>query len=432
MLAVLGFAMVITFMALIVTKRLSPQVALILIPILFGLLAGAGSTIGRMMLDGVTAIAPTGIMLLFGILYFGLMIDVGLFDPLVAKILQFVQGDPLKVLLGTALLALMVSVDGDGATTYLIVVAALLPLYKRLGINPLMLTSLTMLSGGVMNILPWGGPTARVMSALRLDASEVFVPLIASMGAGVGWVLFVAYLFGKRERSRLGIIELPFDTPAQSISLPEADGVKRPALIWVNLLLTIALMVGLLMNALPLAILFMIAVAVALLINYPTLDDQRQRLSAHAGNALSVASMVFAAGIFTGILSGTKMVDAMARAFVTVIPHSLGPNLPIITAMTSMPFTFFISNDAYYFGILPLVTEAAAHFDISAAEMGRASLLGQPVHLLSPLVPSTYLLAGLASVNFGDHQRHTLKWACGTVLVMTVASLLTGVLHIRF
>jgi len=432
MLALLGFGMVITFMVLIMTKRLSPQIALIIIPIVFGLIAGASSGIGKMMIDGVTGIAATGIMLIFGILYFGIMIDVGLFDPLVAKILQAVKGDPLKVIVGTALLALMVSLDGDGATTYMIVVAAMLPLYRRLGINPLILTTVIMLSGGVMNILPWGGPTARVMSALRLDASQVFLPVVATMVAGALWVLFVAYLFGKKERKRLGISELQFDATVQpSAMTDEAYGIKRPKLIWVNLLLTLALMVALVINVLPLAILFMIAFALALIINYPKLEDQRQRLSAHAGNALSVASMVFAAGIFTGILSGTHMVDAMAKSFVHVIPASLGPNMPVITAITSMPFTFFISNDAFYFGILPLITEAASHFGISAAEMGRASLLGQPVHLLSPLVPSTYLLVGLAGVNFGDHQRFTLKWAIGTTVVMLLFSLITSAVKLR-
>lgn len=432
MLALLGFGMVITFMVLIMTKRLSPQIALIIIPIVFGLIAGASSGIGKMMIDGVTGIAATGIMLIFGILYFGIMIDVGLFDPLVAKILRAVKGDPLKVIIGTALLAIMVSLDGDGATTYMIVVAAMLPLYKKLGINPLILTTVIMLSGGVMNILPWGGPTARVMSALKLDASQVFLPVVATMVAGALWVLFVAYLFGKKERKRLGISELQFDAIVQpSAMTDEADGIKRPKLIWVNLLLTLALMVALVINVLPLAILFMIAFALALIINYPKLEDQRQRLSAHAGNALSVASMVFAAGIFTGILSGTHMVDAMAKSFVHVIPPSLGPNMPVITAIISMPFTFFISNDAFYFGILPLITEAASHFGISAAEMGRASLLGQPVHLLSPLVPSTYLLVGLAGVNFGDHQRFTLKWAIGTTIVMLLFSLITAAVKLR-
>lgn len=423
MLALLGFAMVTTFIILIMTKRLSPQVALILIPILFGLMAGASSEIGKMMVDGVKEIAPTGVMLIFGILYFGIMIDVGLFDPLVTWILQLAKGDPLKIIIGTAILTLLVSLDGDGATTYMIVIAAMLPLYKRLGINPLILTAVIMLSGGIMNILPWGGPTARAMSALKLDTSEIFTPIIPSMIAGIVWVLCVAYYFGKKERKRLGITDL---------TLPDGNGNKRPKLLVVNLLLTISLMVSLVMNLLPLIILFMLALAFALLINYPKLEDQRVRLAAHAGNALSVGSMVFAAGIFTGILLGTKMLDAMGQSFLHIIPDSLGPNMAVVTALTSMPFTFFMSNDAYYFGILPITAEAASHFMISAAEIGRASLLGQPVHLLSPLVPSTYLLVGLAGVDFGDHQRYTIKWAIGTVIVMILASLLTGVIRLHF
>lgn len=422
-LALLGFGMVTTFIILIMTRRLSPQVALIIVPVLFGLLAGASSGIGKMMVDGVKEIAPTGVMLIFGILYFGIMIDVGLFDPLVSKILQLAKGDPLKIITGTAVLALLVSLDGDGATTYMIVIAAMLPLYKRIGINPLILTSVIMLSGGIMNILPWGGPTARAMSALKLDASEIFTPIVASMIAGIAWILFVAYYLGKKERKRLGIMD---------ITLPAKNGNKRPELLAVNLLLTISLMISLIMNLLPLIILFMLALSFALLINYPKPEEQRTRLATHAGNALSVGSMVFAAGIFTGILSGTKMLDAMGQNFIHVIPDSWGPNLAVITALASMPFTFFMSNDAFYFGILPITAEAASHFMIPAAEIGRASLLGQPVHLLSPLVPSTYLLVGLAGVDFGDHQRYTIKWAIGTVLVMIVASLLTGAIRIHY
>ncbi|MBL8271987.1 MAG: citrate transporter, partial [Steroidobacter sp.] len=97
-----------------------------------------------------------------------------------------------------------------------------------------------------------------------------------------------------------------------------------------------------------------------------------------------------------------------------------------ITALVSLPFTFFISNDAFYYGVMPILSQAAQNYGISPVEMARASLIGQPVHLLSPLVPSTYLLVGLANVDFGDHQRFTLKWATGICLVMMAASLLFG------
>jgi CitMHS family citrate-Mg2+:H+ or citrate-Ca2+:H+ symporter len=422
-LALLGFGMITTFILLIMTKRLSPQVALILVPILFGLISGASSGIGKMMFDGLKEIAPTGILLVFGILYFGIMIDVGLFNPLVAKFLKMAKGDPLKIIMGTSVLTMIVSLDGDGAATYLIVVAAMLPLYKRLNINPLILTSIIMLSVGVMHILPWTGPSARIMSSLKLDSSELFTPLITSMIAGIAWVLFVAYWFGKKERKRLGIT---------AIDTTENDDAKKPKLIVFNFILTVLLVVSLVKGLMPIVILFMIALSIALVINYPKPEDQRLRLSAHAGNALSVGSIVFAAGVFTGILSGTQMLDAMGQSFLHLIPDSLGPNLPVITALTSMPFTFFMSNDAYYFGIIPLTAQTAAHFSIPASEIGRASIMGQSVHLLSPLVASTYLLVGLAGVDFGDHQRYTLKWAIGTVLVMIVASILTGVIGLHF
>ncbi|MDQ0929820.1 citrate transporter CitH [Bacillus atrophaeus] len=428
MLAMLGFLMIFVFMYLIMSNRVSALIALITVPIVFALIGGFAKDLGDMMLDGVTSIAPTGIMLLFAILYFGIMIDSGLFDPLITKILTVVKGDPLKIVVGTAVLTMAISLDGDGTTTYMITIAAMLPLYKRLGMNRLILAGVAMLGSGVMNIIPWGGPTARVLTSLKLETSEVFTPLIPAMIAGLIWVLAVAYYLGKKERKRLGIIEL--DHQPDAAASIELSPFKRPGLLWFNLLLTIGLMVALLTNLLPLPILFMTAFAVALMINYPNLKLQQERIAAHAGNALAVVSMVFAAGIFTGILSGTEMVDAMAHSLVSLIPESMGPHLPLITAITSMPFTFFMSNDAYYFGVLPIIAEAASAYGIDAAEIGRASLLGQPVHLLSPLVPSTYLLVGMAGVSFGDHQKFTLKWAIGTTVVMTIAALVIGIISL--
>ncbi|HZG17206.1 MAG TPA: citrate:proton symporter [Candidatus Bathyarchaeia archaeon] len=432
MLSVLGFIMVAVFMFLIMTKRLSALIALILVPVVFALIGGFGADLGKMMLEGVKNIAPTGIMLLFAILYFGIMIDAGLFDPVVSKILKAVKGDPLKIVIGTAILVLAVSLDGDGTTTYMITISAMLPLYVRLGMSPLVLTCVAMMGSGAMNIIPWGGPTARAMTALHLDVSDLFTPLIPAIIGAAAWVITVAYILGKRERARVGMIQIDSEVTAQIAAGTQTgdNDTKRPNLLWANLLLTIVLMVGLIMSWLPLPILFMIAFAVALMLNYPNLAEQKERVAAHAGNALAVVSMVFAAGIFTGILSGTEMVDAMAHSLVGLIPEAWGPHLPVITAITSMPFTFFMSNDAYYFGILPIIAETAAVYGIDPAEIGRASLLGQTVHLLSPLVPSTYLLTGMAGVDFGEHQRFTLKWAIGSTIVMTVIAIVTGVISL--
>ncbi|MCW0412070.1 CitMHS family transporter [Xanthomonas sacchari] len=433
MLTALGFGMVITFMYLIMSKRLSPLIALIIVPIVFALAGGFGTGINEMMLEGIKKIAPTGVMLMFAILYFGVMIDAGLFDPLVRRILRLVKGDPMKIVVGTAVLALLISLDGDGSTTYMITVSAMLPLYRRLGMNALNMTCVTILAGGVMNLTPWGGPTARAATALHVDPADVFVPLVPAMALAIVGILLLAWYLGMKERRRLGVVTLPGDAwmdgsvADDGEALPtveDAEDIKRPRLLWVNLALTLALMAALVIGVLPMPVLFMIGFALALLINYPNLAEQRRRLVNHAGNVLSVVSLIFAAGVFTGILSNTGMVEAMSRSFLAVIPDAWGPYLAVITALASMPFTFFMSNDAFYFGVLPILSDAASHYGITPVEMARASLAGQPVHLLSPLVPSTYLLVGLAKVDFADHQRFTLKWAVLVSLVLMGGSLL--------
>ncbi len=421
--------MVAAFMALIMTKRLSPLVALITVPIVFAIAAGvAMPALGAMMLDGIRTLAPTGVMLMFAILYFGIMIDAGMFDPAVRRILRAVGGDPLKVILGTTALAAFVSLDGDGSTTYMITVAAMLPLYRRLGLDALNLTCMTMLAGGVMNLTPWGGPLARAASALHVDPAAVFVPMIPAMVVGLSGLFGLAYVLGKRERRRLGTLELRRVPDIQDGALlpPEenAAALKRPRLLWFNVGLTCLLMVCLVLGVLPLPVLFMAGFSIAAVCNYPCVKLQRERVSEHARNALPVVAVIFAAGVFTGILSGSGMAEAMSGSFLAIIPDAWGPYLATITALASLPFTFFISNDAFYYGVLPVISQAGQTYGIQPVEMARASLIGQPVHLLSPLVPSTYLLVGLAGVEFSDHQRFTLKWAVSLCLLMMATAMI--------
>jgi CitMHS family citrate-Mg2+:H+ or citrate-Ca2+:H+ symporter len=435
MLTILAYSMVIVFMALIMTNRLSALLALILVPVFFALIGGFGLEIGPMMLNGIKNLAPTGVMLLFAILYFGLMIDAGLFDPVAKTVLGLVHGDPVRIAIGTAVLATLVSLDGDSTTSYIITTTAMMPLYRRLGMNPLVAACVMMLAAGNTNLTPWGGPTARAASALHVDANSLFVPLVPTMVACFLFAIGVAYILGRRERARVGIIDVR-ELHVQAPLGGEVDTAeplppeRRPKLLYVNLALTLALMACLLSGLLPLPALFMIFFAIAMVINYPSPKLQKERIAAHAPNVLAVVSLIFAAGIFTGILSGTGMVDAMARSVVRIIPDWAGGFLPLITAIVSIPFTFFISNDAFYFGILPILSEAGAAFGHSAEAIGRASLVGQQVHLLSPLVPSTYLLVGLCGVDFGAHLRFTLPWALCSAMVMLALGVVMGVIPI--
>ncbi len=429
-LAYAGFAMIVLFMYLIMSKRMTAMNALILIPIVFALALGFhDAKLGKMMMDGVRKVAPTGIMICFAILFFGTMIDAGMFDPIIEKILKAVHGDPLKVCVGTAALATAISLDGDGSTTYLVTCTAMFAVHRRLGINPLILPSLALLENSVMNIIPWGGPTGRVLASLSVESKDVFVPMIPGMVVGTMFIFGLAYYWGRKERARLGVIEFTHDGHHESVSEdPDAEKLKRPTKFWINIALTVVLLAALMVELLPLAILFIIGTALALMINY-SFKEQQARVVANGANAMPVVSLIFAAGIFMGIMDGTKMIASMSKMIIAMIPESMGPHFSLITALISLPGTFFLTNDAFYFGVLPVLTKAAAAYDISAAEMGRAALIGQGMHLLSPLVPSTYLLVGLGKVEFGDLQKFAIIPGICISLIWLAMAVLLGNIH---
>ncbi|MEV0049823.1 citrate:proton symporter [Saccharopolyspora shandongensis] len=423
MLAASGFLTIGVFLALVLSRRVSVLFALTLVPIAAAVASGFGSRLGSLIADGLITVAPVAIMITFAVLYFSLMVDAGLFDPAVTRILRWAKGDPLKITLGTALLTLLVALDGDGASTFLIAVSALLPIYQRLGMRRIVLAGVICLAAGVMNMVPWGGPTARAMAALKLDSSQLFLPVLPAMLAGILWVLLAAYLIGRAERKRLGVIEVAVADRARPTG---ADRVRY----WANAALTLVLVGCLLAQLADLEVLFLVAFLVALLINRPSWQGQQELLTKHAYNVVLVVAVIFAAGVFTGIMTGTGMIKAMAEGLVAVIPDSAAGLLPVATAITSMPFSLVFTPDAYYYGVVPVLAETTAALGGDPAAIGRAAILGQMTtgFPLSPLTASTFILLGMSKVDLGDHQRFIFKWAFGTTLVMTAVALVTGVL----
>ncbi|WP_350224859.1 CitMHS family transporter [Arthrobacter sp. fls2-241-R2A-200] len=474
MLVLLGFAMIAVFMVLIMTKKMTPVLALIIIPTVFGLFAGAGLGIGPMVMDSMKSMTSTAALLMFAIIFFGMMIDVGLFDPLVKFILRKLGNDPAKVVLGTAILAAAVSLDGDGSTTFILTTAAMLPVYLRLKMSPVVLTCVAGLANGTMNILPWGGPTARAATALKIDVNDLFVPMVPSLIVGLVIVMVFAWLLGLQERNRLRAVapemwgetaeaggtfgfgrsaRKPVDGGGSGVALLGNETVVatlvdthdaamadtaldpnrttlRPKLFWFNLALTVAVMVVLVANVIPLPFVFMVGSAIALLVNFPKVKEQGAQLVAHAPSIVAVVSMVMAAAVLTGVLNGTGMVKAMSTWLVQIIPADMGPFMAVITGLLSIPMTFFMSNDAFYFGALPVLSETAAHYGVGAADMARASITGQPFHLQSPLVPAILLLVSLAKVELGDHHKKVLWRTAVISLVMLLVGVLTGAIGI--
>lgn len=438
LITIFAYLMVIVFMVMIMKKWMSPLSALVVVPTIFTIAAmilgiANKGTLGKWVLAGIDTTSQTGIMLLFAILYFSIMLDAGLFDPITKKMIHFAKGDPMKILMATAIVSAAVSMNGDGTTTTLIVVSAFLPIYQKLGMKLMNLAVLLILQNTIMNLLPWGGPTARAMAVFHVGAN-ILTYLLPGMIISLLYVIFiVARGMGKKERARLGVTQmtdLEIDALVKDDD-PEKAKMKRPKLFAFNGIMTLALIALLVIDSfvdlgLPPLLLFLLGTVIALLVNYPNLKEQSARIGANGGDAVQVVILVFAAGVFMGLFQGSGMATGLAKSLTTIIPQSWSGYWGLIITALSAPGTFFLSNDGWYFGVIPVLREAGLQYGFTDMQMALASLMGQAFHLLSPLVAFIYLLLRLTKLDMGEWQKAAAKYAVVVFAIFVITVLALG------
>ena len=322
MLTLLGIATIAALLLLVLFRVTSVLVALTLVPVAAALVGGFAGSLGTFAMDGIRSVTPVAALLAFAVIYFGVMNDAGLFEPIIRALVRVVGTDPVRIALGTAAVASVAHLDGAGASTFMVTVPAMLPLYQRAAMSPLSLTCITALAAGTMNMLPWGGPTTRAATALQVGAAELFVPVIPAMLVGLVGVFVFALRVGRLERARLQSLPAFLDAEDAGERLPAATATldvqpSRGSGRWLfNALLTAVTLAVLFTELMPLALVFMIASAIALVVNYPNSHEQRERLTSHGAAAMMMVTTIFAAGVFTGVLTKSGMLGAMTNDLV--------------------------------------------------------------------------------------------------------------------
>lgn len=429
MIALVGFAMIICIVALLLKGKMSPIVVLTIIPAVAALLLGHGPVeIAGFIKEGVKTTTNNGILFIFSVIYFGVMSDTGMFDVIVNFLVKKAGNNVIAVTVATALIATIAHLDGTTATTVLITIPALYPVYKAMKIDSKILLCLTGACMGVMNLLPWGGPVARAATVLSMDANDLWHILIPIQIVGLIFNIVIAVLLGMlavKQGAGAGKGEkIDQDQKAKD----EEAALRRPKLLIFNLALTIGLIAVLSAGVVTSYVAFMVALSLALAVNYPDLKTQDKLVKKHAPAALIISATLFSAGAMVGIFDGTGMLTDMANAIMSIIPGFLGQFIHIIFGVLALPLGLCIGTDAYFYGIMPLVMQVGETYGVASLSTALTMVIGKNLALMvSPLVPATYLAIGLTDVELKDHMKFSIPIYWGISVCMLIIGVIFGI-----
>ncbi|QQK75359.1 citrate transporter [Salicibibacter cibarius] len=445
-LAISGFLIILAVIGLLMWGKVHPIVAMVLIPVIGVLIAGFGfDDLAEFFSGGADQVMDVAIMFIFAIIFFGIMNDIGLFNPIIKNMIIFTKGNVIVVAIVTIIIGAIAHLDGAGATTYLLTVPALIGLYRALNMSPMLLLMLATFSLGFMNVVPWGGPVGRLASVLGYDnPAELWFPLIPwQIGAFVLAIGF-AVVLGIREKKRIekrinnGEIEAQQHVNARAIAddfikqqkeneeAAEEKPRKHPAMLWLNGAVLLGVLLLMLLDIAPPGLAFMIGLAIVLPLNYRSVNDQMGRIRAHAPAALMMASIILAAGLFLGVMTESGMLDSLAMSIVGIVPDAVGPYTHVIVAFFGIPLDIIMSTDAYYFGIFPVVESVASNFGV-ASESTAYMMLVSSTFSQGFLSPAMWLGVGLAGVQIGQFMKYAFFWFWGFGIIGLILGFILGI-----
>ena len=437
-LALLGFATVIAVIVLLLRNVTVPALAFVSVSTITAaiLVATGAFTLDEMagfIKEGVKGVHGTAILFIFSVLFFGVMTDAGMFDKIIGALMKKVGNNVIGVTLMTCLIAIIGHLDGGGASTFLITIPAMLPVYKRLHMRRETLLLICVTSMGVMNLLPWGGPTMRAASVLGVEPNDLWGQIVPMQVVGLVLAVGTAIFWGFQEKKRIAKLGDAAVEDAgkydDSDSEEKNNELARPKNFLFNVILTLAVIIVLVMDIFPSYYVFMVGCALGILVNYRGKKLQNSIIKSHAASGLTMASTIMCAGVFLGVLSKSGIMEKMAVVMASFIPASMGRFLPIIIGVLSVPLALLFDTDSYFYGLLPVLVSVGNQFGVNPAHIAIAMVVCRNcATFISPVAPATYLGIGLAGVEIKDHIKYCFGWQWGVSLICLVAGLILGVI----
>ena len=442
MLSAVGFILVLVMVVLIIRGKIALPPILILLPtiatIVLGLAGalsagdGGPATMGfleclktlKTYLDsGLKSVLNTACLFTFAVIFFNVLGDAGMFDTIVSKVMKYIGNNIGLILIMTCLLTTISHLDGSGATTMLITIPTMLPLFKKMKLSPVLLLLYVGLVSGVVNMLPWTSALARVSAATGVEAREIWTTLLPVQIAGLVILYGSCFVIGTiLKKKGYGMSDEEFAELKAGMLKPVDPVLKiSKGVMAFDIILTIVLVLSMLFGWINTNVAFMVGLSLALITNCKSAKEMTSQIKKHGSNALNMVMIIFSIGMLVGVMKESGMMSAMTNTLVGLLPESMGKHLTFLIALLSVPLSMLVGSDTVYMVMTPIFGEMAVAFGGTALQACCATVIGSCIAANLCLVgPTPYLALGLAGVEMQENLKKNFvpTWVLGIVLAI--------------
>jgi len=430
LITIVGFLLIISIVYLLISGKTNPVIAFVCLPIIAAIVCGYSlNEIGGYVNDGIASMVATASLFAFSIAFFGIMNDSGAFDIIIKPLFKIMGNSVFGVMAVTVTIAIIGHLDGAGASTALVTIPPMMPIYKKMKIRMTTLLLLLASSVGAMNVMPWAGPTIRAATVIGENANEIWKGLIPMQIVAILLAYMMAFIMSRIEIKRgAGMSAEEFNNYKNNTEVEPNKVIVSKRILIFNVILVLLTISALVADILPATLMFMIAFSVALVVNVKDIKIQSKLIKGYGASAMPMVMTLFAVGVFLGILNGTGMIESMAETLIKALPETVGPYIHIIIAIFSVPLILFLGTDSFYFGMMPIVVEIAANYNIPAIDVARVLLTTENIGLMiSPAIAVTFLATGLVGVELRDHIKANFKWLWMLSIILLIIMVAIGI-----
>ena len=433
--AVLGYFMIALLVVLLLSNKANPIVGFIIIPPIIALLARYSiSDINGFIKTGVSGAMSTALLALLSITFFSIMTEQGLFDPIVDFLVKKAGNSVAVITVVASLIAHFSHLDTGTTSTLLVTIPSMLPIFNRLGIDRKFLWLEIAQAIAVMNLLPWGGAITRSGAVTGMDPAAISTAILPCLVAGFIFNMITAYFYGKKAQASIakGIVDHGDEIASESGLYVEADRKTEVNLkYWINLAWTLLILFSLFKGIFTGFIIFMFAVAGALIINYRTVKEWNSILDKYSSNSFRIVLTMFTAGVFSGILTNSEMLAEMAKVITYLIPSSFGHLYSLISGGVSFVFGMFLGADGFHYGMMPLLIKAGEAFGFAQEGLVYIMCIGRDtVSMITPVQATAWMAAGMCGVELKDGVKKAFPILLALFAVEITVGVILGIIPI--